>query len=230
MTTPLTHGTNDNAELRGLAEATEPEWFDYDDLVTVYGMEPPDAAYIAAANPATVLGLLDTIDALTMERDAYARQLAQERHTDARIARVKAIRQETGCGLKEALDIVNGDVALAATTARTLRDQALDALAEVDRLRAENEDLRAGDIPDRIRNEPAMYAAYCYAKRERRDEVEDLRDRIAALESGWTNARDTILNERHQLAEENFGSERINMVLGVLDDNYPTLPTDRSDK
>lgn len=86
---------------------------------------------------------LEAVDALTLERDAYARQLAQERHTDARIARVKAIRQETGCGLKEALDIVNGDVALAATTARTLRDQALDALAGVDRLRAENEGLRA---------------------------------------------------------------------------------------
>ena len=79
-------------------------------------------------------------------------------------------------------------------------------------------------IEARIRNEPAMYAAYCYGKRERRDEVEALRDRIAALESAWANVRDTILNERHQLAEEGFGPDRINLVLGALDDNYPELP------
>lgn len=78
--------TPDVAELRRLAEAATPgpwwhEWVDGDDWWAVYGQPTGDmvcpevctmwgsdeSAYIAAANPAVVLGLLDATDALRAE-------------------------------------------------------------------------------------------------------------------------------------------------------------------
>ena len=80
---PSRHETPDVAELRRLAEAATPgpwwhEWVDGDDWWAVYGQPTGDmvcpevctmwgsdeSAYIAAANPAVVLGLLDATDAL----------------------------------------------------------------------------------------------------------------------------------------------------------------------
>ena len=83
---PERHETPDVAELRRLAEAATPgpwwhEWADGDDWWAVYGQPTGDmvcpevctmwgadeSAYIAAANPAAVLGLLDEADALRAE-------------------------------------------------------------------------------------------------------------------------------------------------------------------
>jgi hypothetical protein len=55
------------------------------------------------------------------------------------------------------------------------------------------------------------------------DELNRLASRVEQLKQAFANARDTILNERHQLAEEDFGSDRINAVLGVLDDEFQGL-------
>ncbi|MFN7610550.1 MAG: ead/Ea22-like family protein, partial [bacterium] len=78
---------NDNSELRRLAEAATPgEWkstyvkghaFDQvfvenvDLICDVYGRTSADAAYIAAANPARILALLDEVEALKRERDKW---------------------------------------------------------------------------------------------------------------------------------------------------------------
>ena len=78
---------SDRTELRRLAEAATPgpwwhEWVDGDDWWAVYGQptgdmvcpevctmgSPDEAAYIAAVNPAVVLGLLDEIERLTGSR------------------------------------------------------------------------------------------------------------------------------------------------------------------
>ena len=83
---PTRHEAPDVAELRRLAEAATPgpwwhEWVDGDDWWAVYGQPTGDmvcpevctmwgadeSAYIAAANPAAVLGLLDEADALRAE-------------------------------------------------------------------------------------------------------------------------------------------------------------------
>ena len=71
------HELPDLAELRRLAEAcpmphndpdTFSEWYEFRDLtVRDYTIPPKDAAYIAAASPAVVLGLLDDADALRAE-------------------------------------------------------------------------------------------------------------------------------------------------------------------
>ena len=85
-TTPARAEAPDVAELRRLAEAATPgpwwhEWVDGDDWWAVYGQPTGDmvcpevcttggsdeSAYIAAANPAVVLGLLDATDALRAE-------------------------------------------------------------------------------------------------------------------------------------------------------------------
>jgi len=44
--------------------------------------------------------------------------------------------------------------------------------------------------------------------------------RIKELEDAWTNMRDSILHERHQIAEMDLESEQINAILDVIDDAY----------
>ena len=86
--------TPEFAELRRLAEAATPGPWEWDDdharpglrhgrsfggvlfrCGALYGPDAGDAAYIAAANPAAVLGLLDALD----ERDALAAKVERVR-------------------------------------------------------------------------------------------------------------------------------------------------------
>ena len=74
MTENTRHEAPDVAELRRLAEAcpmpyndpdTLSEWYKLEDLTgRNYPIPPIDAAFIAAASPATVLGPLDRLDAM----------------------------------------------------------------------------------------------------------------------------------------------------------------------
>ena len=48
-------------------------------------------------------------------------------------------------------------------------------------------------------------------------------DRLAALSEAIGEIRDAVLNERHQMAEMDFGPDRINAVLGVIDDHDPRV-------
>ena len=78
-TVPTRHETPDVAELRRLAEAcpmpendpdTLNEWYELEDLTERnYPIPPVDAEFIAAANPATMLGLLDRLAHMTEARD-----------------------------------------------------------------------------------------------------------------------------------------------------------------
>lgn len=43
-------------------------------------------------------------------------------------------------------------------------------------------------------------------------------EQIAALRAALEEIRDCILNEREGMAEMNFGSDRVNAVLGIIDD------------
>ena len=66
MTVPTHHETPDYAELRRLAEARPmpgSDWYEFKGLTKRYILSA-DAAFIAAASPATVLGLLDRLDAM----------------------------------------------------------------------------------------------------------------------------------------------------------------------
>lgn len=69
------------------------------------------------------------LTAAQMESSAYSNALRRQRDHDERIAKVKAIREETGCGLKEALDIVNGEPRVAQQVAQSMA-------AEENRMRA----------------------------------------------------------------------------------------------
>ena len=101
------HEAPDVAELRRLAENATPgpwvhEWVDGDDWWSVYGCPTGDmvcpevctmwgsdeAAYIAAANPAAMLGLLDRLDHMREARDNARTEV--ERLT-ARVERVRAL-------------------------------------------------------------------------------------------------------------------------------------------
>ena len=65
-TTPTRHETPDVAELRRLAEARPmpgSDWYEFKGLTKRYILSA-DAAFIAAASPAVVLGLLDRLDAM----------------------------------------------------------------------------------------------------------------------------------------------------------------------
>ena len=104
-------------------------------------------------------GLVDAggeIERLTAERDAarlearaYGNALAREKNQDERIRRVKAIREETGCGLKEALDIVNGSPTVVAVVGLTL-------VQEVDRL--------ATALATAKNEERAAFSAYAHQR------------------------------------------------------------------
>lgn len=48
-------------------------------------------------------------------------------------------------------------------------------------------------------------------------------DRLAALSEAIGEIRDVVLNERHQMAEMDFGPDRINAVIGVIDDHDPRV-------
>lgn len=48
-------------------------------------------------------------------------------------------------------------------------------------------------------------------------------DRLAALSEAIGEIRDAVLNERFQMAEMDFGSDRVNAVLGIIDDNDPRV-------
>ena len=79
MTENTRHETPDVAELRRLAEAcpmpyndpdTLSEWYYLEELTERnYPIPPIDAAFIAAASPAVVLGLLDRLAHMTEARD-----------------------------------------------------------------------------------------------------------------------------------------------------------------
>lgn len=43
-------------------------------------------------------------------------------------------------------------------------------------------------------------------------------EQIAALRAALEEIRDCVLNEREGMAEMNFGSDRVNAVLGIIDD------------
>ena len=78
-TVPTRHETPDVAELRRLAEAcpmpdfdpdTLSEWYELEDLTERnYPIPPIDAAFIVAASPAVVRGLLDRLTHMTEARD-----------------------------------------------------------------------------------------------------------------------------------------------------------------
>lgn len=107
----------DVAELRRLAEAATPgpwwhEWVDGDDWWAVYGQPTGDmvcpevcttggsdeSAYIAAANPAVVLGLLDATDTaadrLAHMREARDNARAEVERLTALVAEVRALADE----------------------------------------------------------------------------------------------------------------------------------------
>ena len=114
--------TPDVAELRRLAEAATPgpwwhEWVDGDDWWAVYGQPTGDmvcpevctmwgsdeSAYIAAANPAVVLGLLDATDALRR------RLVAVEMRVDDALRHGYDLDpQEIASALAGALDALDG--------------------------------------------------------------------------------------------------------------------------
>ena len=65
-TVPTRHETPDVAELRRLAEARPmpgSDWYEFKGLTKRYILSA-DAAFIAAASPSVVLGLLDRLDAM----------------------------------------------------------------------------------------------------------------------------------------------------------------------
>lgn len=70
-------------------------------------------------------------DAARLEARAYGNALARQQADDERIRRVKAIREETGCGLSEALAIVNGNTELAVKLHRTLVEERDELHAEL---------------------------------------------------------------------------------------------------
>jgi chromosome segregation ATPase len=77
-------------DLRRLAEAARDEvWYRRDSYLFKKGVRPKDAAFIAAANPATVLALLDERDELRKDRDRL-RELAHENATAFRDWRRRA--------------------------------------------------------------------------------------------------------------------------------------------
>ena len=104
------HEAPDVAELRRLAENATPgpwvhEWVDGDDWWSVYGCPTGDmvcpevctmwgsdeAAYIAAANPAATLGLLDRLAHMREARDAAR---AEVKRLTAKVERVRALADE----------------------------------------------------------------------------------------------------------------------------------------
>lgn len=48
-------------------------------------------------------------------------------------------------------------------------------------------------------------------------------DRLAALSEAIGEIRDAVLHERFQMAEMDFGSDRVNAVLGIIDDHDPRV-------
>ena len=71
MTENTRHETPDVAELRRLAEARPmpgSDWYEFEGLTKRYILSA-DAAFIAAASPAVVLGLLDRLAHMTEARD-----------------------------------------------------------------------------------------------------------------------------------------------------------------
>ena len=101
-TTPNYHETPDEAELRRLAEAcpmpdndpdTLERWYKLEDLTgRNYPIPPIDAAFIAAASPAVVLGLLDRLAHMTEARDNARAEV--ERLT-AKVVEVRELHRES---------------------------------------------------------------------------------------------------------------------------------------
>ena len=92
MTVPTHHETPDYAELRRLAEARPmpgSDWYEFKGLTKRYILSA-DAAFIAAASPATVLALLDRLAHMTEARD-NAR--AEVERLGAQIEAVQALHE-----------------------------------------------------------------------------------------------------------------------------------------
>ena len=109
-TVPARHETPDVAELRRLAEAATPGPWEWDDnharpglrhgrsfggvlfrCGALYGPDAADAAFIAAANPAVVLALLDRLAHMREARDAAR---AEVKRLTAKVERVRALADE----------------------------------------------------------------------------------------------------------------------------------------
>ena len=117
-TVPAHHETPDVAELRRLAEAATPGPWEWDDnharpglrhgrsfggvlfrCGALYGPDAADAAFIAAANPAVVLALLDRLAHMREARDNARGRVAE---LEARLADTEAgldrVAVAMGCG------------------------------------------------------------------------------------------------------------------------------------
>lgn len=56
---------------------------------------------------------------------------------------------------------------------------------------------------------------------ERHRTIEDANKYIAELELAIDSIRDAVLHERFQMAEMDFWPDRVNAVLGIIDDHDP---------
>ena len=111
-TVPAHHETPDIAELRRLAEAATPGPWEWDDnharpglrhgrsfggvlfrCGALYGPDAADAAFIAAANPAAVLALLDH---LAHMREARDNARAEVERLTAKVERVRELHKSSG--------------------------------------------------------------------------------------------------------------------------------------
>jgi hypothetical protein len=108
--------TEQIAELRALAEVAyvedRGEWYTVEDLAGPAGMyfEDQDAAFIAAANPATIIALCDEIGRLAHEFDWAKNKIrAVEAERDRLAAALRNLRQmlADGQGEEDALLIID---------------------------------------------------------------------------------------------------------------------------
>jgi hypothetical protein len=67
---------------------------------------------------------------------------------------------------------------------------------------------------------PIIEAALAESAKERDAEVERLR-------LAFTGIRDSVLNERYQLAEAGLDNDQVNAVLGIIDDAIPPPPEEQ---
>ena len=173
----------DREELRKLAEAATPgpwwhEWVDGDDWWAVYGQPTGDmvcpevctmggadeSAYIAAANPAAVLGLLDEADALRADlRTAEARATAAEVASRGYRERAEKVEAERDAALRT-MDEHRCD-----EQAERVYGRAMRAEAERDALCAQVESVR-----QLAREVASLPSKYTRAPGENGDRVADL--------------------------------------------------------